>query len=103
MKLQLVMLLVKEKNLKNEWGTEEELNILLGDSVLMPKMYSFEEVRKLVKAAYERALDDNNILHGEEAEKFLEQVYNPPPMTDKQKKFLEECTNLFESRMEKKE
>lgn len=46
------------------------------------------------RKGYIKALDDNNILHGEAARKFIEQVENPPPMSKKQKKFLEECLDL---------
>ncbi len=94
---------IKELGLSLKMDDEEELNILLSDNIFMPKMYSFTEVRKFCKAAYTRALDDNRILHGDDAQKFLEQVYNPMPMSDRQKKFLDECTDLFESSINKRE
>ena len=86
-----------ENNKGIPMNDDEELNMLLSDRILMPKLYSFEEVRKFVQLAYKRALDDNNILHGEAAKKFIEMVENPPPMSDRQKKFLKECTDLFEN------
>lgn len=58
-------------------------------------VYSYEEVKRMVEIAYEIALDEHHILHGESAKEFLEEITNPKPMSEKQKKFLDECTEAL--------
>jgi len=45
------------------------------------------------KEGYVKALDDNNILHGEAAIKFVKEMAKEPD--EKQKKFLEDCVKLL--------
>jgi hypothetical protein len=51
---------------------------------------------KIYKRGYEQALDDNHILHGEDARRFLDEVEHPKKPTKKQQKFIDECCAIFE-------
>jgi len=77
--------------MKDKMNTQTELDLLLDDRILMPKIYNHGEVQKLVKAAYERALDDHKVLHGERAEKLLQEIMNPEPITEGQKEMIKLC------------
>lgn len=55
------------------------------------------EYEKGFKAGYNKCLDDHDILYGKDAERLLDEVYNPKPMTKKQKKFLDDCIKVYES------
>ena len=46
---------------------------------------------------YNDCLDNHNIVHGEDAEKLIEQVNNPKSISKEQKKFLKECDDVFKS------
>lgn len=45
----------------------------------------------LKKTGYYQALDEHHILYGKDAERFINRMENPKPLSKKQQKFLEEC------------
>ena len=50
---------------------KEELKLLLDDKVLMPKMYSFERVREILKAHLEMMNEElKGVLHHDEFKPF---------------------------------
>lgn len=61
-------------------------------------VYSYDEVKKMVDIAYELALDENDIIHGDRAKEFIDEVFNPKPLSEKQKKFLDDCTASYRNK-----
>jgi len=68
---------------------------------LSEQSYSFDQVLKIIdmasKDGYEKALDDNNILHGEAAERFLKEMKENEERghDPKKEKFLKECDEIY--------
>lgn len=52
--------------------------------------------RNMFDIGYERCMDEHHILYGDDAKRLIDQVMNPKPISEKQKKFIEECLDIAE-------
>lgn len=54
-----------------------------------------EEYKRGFEDGYHKCMHDFRIVHGEDAQRLIDQVENPKPMSKEQKKFLEECGLVY--------
>ena len=74
-------------------------NVRIGgkEFLFIKDSYAPKEVAKLMKQAYELALDNNHIVHGKAADDFIKRMkaQEGKKISKKQQKFIDECVKLI--------